>query len=247
MVLCLALEHELINSSVVSIPVLILRKSQMKLTQKLGLGGFFCLSMTMVLIALVRMSVYRRHGNQIDATWHVCWLYLEACVATMMASITAFRTLFVHGGSKQREIKAQNQAAMYSWREKVLRKIKSGRSDSWQDLSRGDSLPKIPSPTLTGIKSFINYNGRSRNATTMIGDEEDQLHTELVSTKNEEINVSKSFEVHSERVSWNRLERVFFCLGESFWGLTSFLGIVQVSREKQPLGREPPPIRRPFP
>lgn len=174
----------------------------MKLTQKLGLGGFFCLSMIMVLIALVRMSVYRRHGNQIDATWHVCWLYLEACVATTMASITAFRTLFVHGGSKQREIKVQNQAAMYSWREKALRKIKSGRSDSWQDLSQGGSLPKIPSATLTGIKSFINYNGRTRNATTMMGDEEDQLHTELVSTKNnEEINVSKSFEVHSERVS----------------------------------------------
>lgn len=173
----------------------------MKFTQKLGLGGFFCLSMTMVLIALVRMSVYRRHGNQIDATWHVCWLYLEACVATMMASITAFRTLFVHGGSKQREINAQNQAAMYSWRERVLRKIKSGRSDSWQDLSR-ENLPKIPSATLTGIKSFIHHNGRSGNATTMMGDEEDQLHTELVSTKNnEEINVSKSFEVHSERVS----------------------------------------------
>lgn len=198
----LAVEQELTKSSVVSIPVLILRKSQMKLTQKLGLGGFFCLSMTMVLIALVRMSVYRRHGNQIDATWHVCWLYLEACVATMMASITAFRTLFVHGGSKQREIKAQNQAAMYSWREKVLRKIKSGRSDSWQDLSQGETLPKIPSATLTGIKSFINYNGRTRNGTTTMGDEEDQLHTELVSTKNnEEINVSKSFEVHSERVS----------------------------------------------
>lgn len=166
----------------------------------------------------------------------------------MMASITAFRTLFVHGGSKQREIKAQNQAAMYSWREKVLRKIKSGRSDSWQDLSRGESLPKIPSATLTGIKSFINYNGRTRNATTMMGDEEDQLDTELVSTKNnEEINVSKSFEVHSERVSWNRFECVLFFLGESNWGLTSFLGIVQVSREKQPLGREPPPIQGPFP
>lgn len=204
----------------------------MKLTQKLGLGGFFCLSMTMVLIALVRMSVYRRHGNQIDATWHVCWLYLEACVATMMASITAFRTLFVHGGSKQREIKAQNQAAMYSWREKVLRKIKSGRSDSWQDLSQGESLPKIPSATLTGIKSFINYNGSTRNATTTMGDEEDQLHTELVSTKtNEEINVSKSFEVHSERVSWNRFVCVFFFLGESNWGLTSFSGLCR-SRER---------------
>lgn len=155
----------------------------------------------MVLITLVRMSVYRRHGNQIDVTWHVCWLYLEACVATMMASITAFRTLFVHSGSKQREINAQHQAAMYSWRERVLRKIRSSRSDSWEDTGR-ENLPKIPSATLTGIKSFIHYNGRSRMATTIMGDEDDQLQTELVSKKNnEDINISKNFEAHNKRVS----------------------------------------------
>lgn len=82
----------------------------------------------------------------------------------------------------------------------------------------------------------------------MMGDEEDQLHTELVSTKNnEEINVSKSFEVHSERVSWNRFKRVSFSsLGGVELRSDNFLGIAQVSREKQPLGREPPPIQTPF-
>ena len=177
----------------------------MKSTQKLGLGIFLCLSMVMGLIALIRMSVYRRHGNQIDVTWHVCWLFLEACVATIMASITAFRALFVRGGSKGPDAKAQNRLQFYSFRDRVLRKLtRSDKSGSWEEMDQ-EQLPKIPSATLTGIRTMIHHNGRStwtETATAPSRDEEDQLQShELETKRGDGIYVDHSLEIHTERIT----------------------------------------------
>ncbi len=167
---------------VVSIPIIILRKSQMKYTQKLGLGAFLCMSVVMVLIAIIQISGYRDHGYQLDSTWFIWrnfWVYLEACIATIMASIAAFRTIFVHKGSKKPERKI-NQTRLNFIRERILRK-----PSGWEEVDR-EYLPKIPSATLTVSKPSTYSDGSSNETTAVMqstlysGDEEDQMRHEMI-------------------------------------------------------------------
>ena len=139
---------------VVSIPVIVLKKTQMGLSRKLGLGAFWCLSVMMALIALVRMGGYRFQGT-IDATWQVFWQYVEACVAIIMGSATAFRTLFVGENSR----KAPQKKFSYSIRQRLMRK--SSLEKDWEDTN-GRHLPTVPSATLSGLRTFIHRHGPTR-------------------------------------------------------------------------------------
>lgn len=147
---------------VVTIPILILRKSQMELKQKLGIGVFLSLSVVMVLANTTRYSGYHLRVNSIDATWLICWIYLESSIAIIMASITAFRTLFARGGSDPHGIKERHKVRIpYPIRNRKLRKT------DWEATDR-EYLPKIPSATLTGINTFIYNQGRSGGTSTPI-------------------------------------------------------------------------------
>ena len=137
-----------------SIPVLVLNKTQMGLSRKLGLGAFLCLSVVMALIAPVRIGGYRIQ-HQIDVTWQAFWQYVEACVAIIMGSATAFRTLFV--GEKSR--KAPKKKLSYSIRQRLMQK--SSPKQDWEDTN-GRHLPTVPSATLSGLRTFIHRHGRTR-------------------------------------------------------------------------------------
>lgn len=126
----------------------------MGLSQKLGLGAFLCLSVTMALIALVRIGGYRIQGT-IDPTWQVFWQYVEACVAIIMGSATAFRTLFVGENSR----KAPKKKLPYSIRQRLMRK--SPPKKDWEDTN-GRHLPTVPSAALSGLRTFIHGHGRNR-------------------------------------------------------------------------------------
>lgn len=82
-----------------SIPVIILHKSQLKRSTKIGLGAFLCLSVFMVMCSIIRIAGYTWHGKT-DITWTFLWQHLEASVAVSMASITIFRSVFVARGER---------------------------------------------------------------------------------------------------------------------------------------------------
>ncbi len=142
----------------------------MKKTQKLGLNLFLCLSIVMVLVSVTRMTGYRAHNYPLDATWLIFWLYIEACMATMMASISAFRTLFVHAGLRGPLKNKKNEAPSLTWSKKF----------------GGDpeGLPTLPSATLVGAKTLIYHNSRSAetaasvhsNPEYSLGDEDRLCH-----------------------------------------------------------------------
>lgn len=188
--------------TVISIPILVLQKSQMKPKQKLGLGIFLCLSLVMILITIIRASNLPNRNPL--STWQYMWLYLEACIATIMASITAFRTLFVQRNSADKKQKAAAAAAAVSppsgsyyssVREKLLRKMGRWKrlGGGWEEMSSGEragsdegsakggkDLPQVPSATMTGIRTFIYRNGRTVDEDSVVRsglytfDEEDQ-------------------------------------------------------------------------
>ena len=129
----------------------------MGLSRKVGLGAFLCLSVAMALISLVRIGGYRIRGK-IDTTWQVFWHYIEACIAIIMGSATAFRTLFVGENSR----KTPEKKPSYSVRLRLWRQHNPTRENSdWEDAN-GRHLPTIPSATLSGLRTFIHRHGRTR-------------------------------------------------------------------------------------
>lgn len=173
--------------SVITIPILILRKSQIKLKQKLAIGVFLSLSVVMVMASITRYAGYQLRVDSIDATWLICWIYLEASIAIIMASAAAFRTLFVREGPDPRGIKKRQKVHnRYLIRKRLLRK------KDWEVTDRED-LPKIPSATLTGMDAFIYNIGRSGDMTT-------QIRPQDTSSMNEEQSQLPSHEIGQSNI-----------------------------------------------
>lgn len=108
----------------------------------------------MALITLIRIGGYRIQGK-IDITWQIFWQYIEACIAIIMGSATAFRTLFIAENSRK---KLQTKPS-YSIRQGLLRKTPP--KDDWEDANGKHPLT-VPSATLSSLRIFIHRNGRTR-------------------------------------------------------------------------------------
>lgn len=79
----------------------------MNLSQKVGLGVFLSLSLVMAIIAIVRMIGSIRPGlKSLDVSWELFWQQMEGCIAIMMGSMSAFRTVFSGRGP----VRARNVA-----------------------------------------------------------------------------------------------------------------------------------------
>ena len=79
---------------VLMIPIYLIWRVKVKARQKLELATFLCLSIVMIILAIVRTAGLR-YNNKIDLSWSQFWFHLESCTAVTMLSATAFRSLFV--------------------------------------------------------------------------------------------------------------------------------------------------------
>lgn len=85
---------------VVSIPILLLWSVKINLRRKLGLGSLLCLSIFAIITNIIRASGHKLNNGQDDVAWVLFWLEMEACVALIANSMTAFRSLFAAGTSR---------------------------------------------------------------------------------------------------------------------------------------------------
>lgn len=133
---------------IIAIPIRVLWKVKIVTRQKILLGGSLCLSICMIIAALIRFSGIGVGGNSIDITWGVFWQFIEGCIAVMMISLTAFRSLFTNDGFKLPQRKAKPMWSSREWlRNRKLREAKKNEIDN--------NLPTIPSATLTGMRTLI--------------------------------------------------------------------------------------------
>ncbi len=137
-------------SSVVSLPIIVLRGSLLSRSTKFGLAVFLCLSIFMAACAIVRVAGFHYKGLE-DDTWEFFWQHAEGAVAVMMASITAFRTLFVRP-TNQAEVTTPRSPAesflrrLFS-RFQSLARAKPSEKSTLSDTSTAHlKLPKVPSP-----------------------------------------------------------------------------------------------------
>ena len=160
----------------------------------------------MAAIAVVRVSGFRiggaSHTQVYDLTWQIYWQYMEGCIACIMASMAAFRSLFVANNSRVAE--KNEHGPSDSMRQKLVQKFKRSRSKAaWEAMPEDeDKLPAIPSATLSGVKTFIRRNNRSVGTTTMVSalDVPEEDH-EMGAMNNDQIYVNNNVEVSSNKVS----------------------------------------------
>ena len=123
----------------------------MSIRQKFGLGAFLTVNLWLIVIALIRVTSFKR-GETFDLTWTLFFQFFEPNVAILAACFSAFRSLFVSNGSKRRK---ERDRAPFSVRQKLFRKTPPHN----QQL---EDLPTIPGATLKGLRTTIWQNNRTK-------------------------------------------------------------------------------------
>ncbi|KAI9652819.1 MAG: hypothetical protein M1831_006344 [Alyxoria varia] len=172
---------------IVSIPVAILWKVKIAIRQKFGLGTALCLSLVMAIFAIVRCAGTKMPNGRSDSVWVHFWQQQEASIAVIMVSITSFRSLFVVNLALQKQ-KSPSQSfdslrglIQHTFRRMFTRGTRNERhdgsvfrpsDDDMQPLRRlrkpqaahiASQDPKIPSATISHMRTIIDRAGSSRS------------------------------------------------------------------------------------
>lgn len=78
----------------ISIPVIVLRKTSINRRRKLSIAAVLCLSVFMIAIGFLRAISAGVIGTE-DQSWNMFWVQLEASVSAIAACPVAFRSLFL--------------------------------------------------------------------------------------------------------------------------------------------------------
>ena len=109
----------------------------------------------MIILAIVRVSgIHVRQKDNVDIVWDIFWLQVEAAIAVIMVSITAFRSMLGIKALKAREKRERNW--LDSCRPKVLDRYFKKSTPNRSELAE---LPSIPGATLTGMRTVIHGTG----------------------------------------------------------------------------------------
>ena len=145
---------------VVAIPLWVLWKVQMRTSQKLGLAVFLCLNVCLAIIAIIRVAGIHYRGSY-DQTWGFFWQQMEASIAVILFSFTGFRSIFVSRRSTAGSPPGAGEKTPPD------HSADSGKQRYFKGL-----LPKIPSATITGIRTFIRGEAHTMTIDTLAEEEE---------------------------------------------------------------------------
>lgn len=132
---------------------------------KIGIGCFVCLSVFMSACAITRAAGTYYHGS-LDYPWQNFWLHIEACIAVLMGSVTAYRSTLI--GSN--EISGRFQVYFERFKRSLKRSTAEGTMDKAPENATSRSsifgLPRLPRglATFTGVKTRFGL-GNTRDAT----------------------------------------------------------------------------------
>ncbi|KAL9579386.1 MAG: hypothetical protein Q9212_005142 [Teloschistes hypoglaucus] len=146
---------------ILAIPPYLIYKVSISLRQKVGIAFFLSLSTIMVLIAIIRISqVHTRTYN----VWATFWQQLEGCVAILMVSLTAFRTLFVSSPHSSAAVEREKAKRPSGSERRLWYKYKASSSEGKRSgsIERAQVVDvSMPSATLTGMRTFIRGSPRA--------------------------------------------------------------------------------------
>ncbi|KAF2812735.1 uncharacterized protein BDZ99DRAFT_487147 [Mytilinidion resinicola] len=164
-----------------AIPIVVLDKSMMPLSQKVSIAALLCLSTVMIICALIRLigsiTDTRKDGSGTAPVWATYWAITGSCISLVMTSVVVIRGVFVTNlihddRQKQESVMRRLGRRLLS----TLRLSRSSRSSRRSPQRSGDQSPddqggRISAPpriatqgltrgTLNGVRTFI---GGSKN------------------------------------------------------------------------------------
>lgn len=136
---------------VLSIPLSVLWMVKIDLHRKFVLGAMLCLSIFMIIIAIVRVAMLRLPGDVTDTTWLFFWQTLEGAIATTMVVLTSFRSLY----GTDRATKGKHSAHIND-ESLVLRAKRNRPNDGVQSTIQASkpSVTRQADEELTELNSF---------------------------------------------------------------------------------------------
>lgn len=140
-------------SLVLVIPIHLIWHIKINFHQKIVLGLTLCLSIVMIIIAIIRIAAIRIGPSATDLVWEFFWSQMEACTAVIMVSFSAFRSVFVAHDNRVREERHRNRL-WYADKKNLLRSVLRRRKIR-SESEETDQLPEIPRATLTGMHTLI--------------------------------------------------------------------------------------------
>jgi hypothetical protein len=160
---------------IVAVPLVILNKSMMPFSQKASLAAMLCLSVAMIICALIRLigsiTDTRKDGSGTAPVWATYWAMVESCVSLIMTSVIVIRGVFITTLIK--DDRQKQESILNRFGRRLLSTLRlsgssgrSGRSRRSPQGSGGDnhgegpSAPQIPTQGLTrgtlgGVRTFI--------------------------------------------------------------------------------------------
>jgi hypothetical protein len=155
---------------VISIPILVLRQSSLRLGQKIAVASFTCLSIVMIIFAIIRVSAVPGVSAS-NNLYQLFWLYMETNLAVTMASLTGYRTMFIIQKEKKK-YRDRMQNIFYSFRRrghgvKIPDEECIFPVNALPKVPKA-TLPRIPRATLTGVRTFIRGNNRTAVGMTRV-------------------------------------------------------------------------------
>ncbi|PYH90486.1 hypothetical protein BO71DRAFT_462274 [Aspergillus ellipticus CBS 707.79] len=152
---------------IISIPLRLLYKVQVRKLTKIGLACFLCLSIFMCVCSIIRTAGTYYHGV-LDYPWQVFWLHLEGCIGVTMGSITVYRSTLIGSNEVSGLFKkyiTRIKDAMRGSSASDATPQQPGEESKAQTHTFG--LPSIPQPTISGLRTWF---GRSKKDTSAPND-----------------------------------------------------------------------------
>lgn len=131
----------------------------MKLTQKIKLIVLLGLSIVMILISVMCITAYAHNHGVRDYEWTYFWVYLESCVAIIMASVSAISPFIVNRGRGKKANEKKNKVPLPLYQERLIQKNRRADRVGWEEVGR-KGLPTKPLPSMARTHTFFNANGR---------------------------------------------------------------------------------------
>ncbi|KAL1601605.1 hypothetical protein SLS60_006520 [Paraconiothyrium brasiliense] len=162
---------EKVFQSILVIPIVLIWKIRITFTQKLALAFTLCLTIVMVIITIARIAGLKWRGK-LDSIWETYFIAIAAEIGLSLVAVSAFRALYI-AKSKDRHVNRTitsfrwyNKGRSAVWR--IITKT-TGKTPSHEVEMRGDGFLKddIPHGTMTGMRTFIDANGRTKIYDTM--------------------------------------------------------------------------------
>ncbi|KAF2726487.1 hypothetical protein EJ04DRAFT_453258, partial [Polyplosphaeria fusca] len=155
------------------IPVILIWKIRITWTQKIALSLTLCLTIVMVIITVARIAGLQWKGK-LDSVWETYFIVIAAEIGLSLVAVSAFRALYV---LKNKDRHVHNPITSFGWYNKgriavwriITKSTGKTPSKEFEMMKKEDGVLKddIPHATMTGVRTFINANGRTTIYNTM--------------------------------------------------------------------------------